>query len=205
MSFFIRFTMVLAVIAVAIVAGWLSYEHAYHVALAHGQTGWLARLYPVSIDGLVYCASMAILDAAHRGYDRPKLASWLLAVGIVVTAIANVWYGIRFGLSGAVISFWPAAALIGSYELLMAVWRSAAKANQFNPADFVEVGPPVADTETTAIVSPDKMRPGWNMNHYRAATQLQENPELRGKDFAPMIGVSERHARRILQEVKEAS
>jgi hypothetical protein len=43
---------------VAAVAAVASYEHAYVLARAHGETGWTARLVPLTVDGLIYASSM---------------------------------------------------------------------------------------------------------------------------------------------------
>jgi hypothetical protein len=122
----IRWSTIAAVTAVAIVAGWVSYEHALTVVEAHGETGVLGHLYPGTIDGLIYAASMALLDAARRQKAAPVLARWMLAAGIVVTLAMNVLAGIAHGPLGAAVAAWPAAALVGSYELLMVIIRGAA-------------------------------------------------------------------------------
>jgi hypothetical protein len=54
----------------------------------------------------------------------PPLARWLLGLGITATLAANVAHGLGHGPSGAVVAAWSAAALVGSYELLMVVIRS---------------------------------------------------------------------------------
>jgi Protein of unknown function (DUF2637) len=46
------------VLAVAGIAAYVSYWHAYAVVRAHGETGITARLEPATIDGLVYASSM---------------------------------------------------------------------------------------------------------------------------------------------------
>jgi len=119
----IRWSTVAAVAGVAIVAGWVSYLHAYDVVAAHGEHGVLARLYPGTIDGLIYAASMVLLDAARRGVRPPALARWLLSAGIGATLFANVLAGAAYGVLGAAVAAWPAAALVGSYELLMYLVR----------------------------------------------------------------------------------
>ena len=43
-----------AVIGVAAVA---SYEHAYALVRAHGETAWIGRLVPLTVDGLIYASS----------------------------------------------------------------------------------------------------------------------------------------------------
>jgi hypothetical protein len=80
------------------------------------------------VDGLIYCASMVLLDAARRDVTAPPLARWLLAAGIGATLFANVWAGLPSGPLGAAVAAWPAAALVGSYELLMLLIRSGVAA-----------------------------------------------------------------------------
>jgi hypothetical protein len=60
----IRWTTAGAVLGVAAVAAVASYEHAYELVQAHGETGWIARLVPLTVDGLIYASSMVMLDCA---------------------------------------------------------------------------------------------------------------------------------------------
>jgi hypothetical protein len=121
----IRWTTAGAVIGVAAVAAVASYEHAYAVVRGHGETGWTARLVPLTVDGLIYASSMVLLDSARRKVPVPTLARWLLSPGIAATLAANVAHGLGHGAVGAVVAAWPAVALVGSYELLMVIIRSA--------------------------------------------------------------------------------
>jgi hypothetical protein len=116
----------IAVLAVAGVAAYVSYWHAYAVVCAHGETGVTARLEPATIDGLVYASSMVNLYAARHRLPAPALARWLLALGIVATLAANMAQGWSHGPVGAVIAAWPAVSLVGSYELLVWIIRTAA-------------------------------------------------------------------------------
>jgi hypothetical protein len=126
----IRWTAVLAVLAVAGVAGYVSYFHAVEVVTSNGEPGIIARLYPASIDGLIIAASAVLLDAARHGEDAPALAWWLLGSGIAVTLAANITYGARHGIGGALWSAWPALAFVGCYELLLLLARASARRNQ---------------------------------------------------------------------------
>ena len=121
----IRLTTAVAVIGVAAVAAVASYEHAYDLVRAHGEAGWTARLVPLTMDGLIYASSMVMLDCARRKVPVPALARWLLGLGIAATLAANVAHGLGHGLTGAAVAAWPAVALVGSYELLMMIIRSA--------------------------------------------------------------------------------
>ncbi|HEY1705013.1 MAG TPA: hypothetical protein VGG75_35400 [Trebonia sp.] len=62
---------------------------------AHGEVGCTARLFPLTVDGLIYVSSMVMLDSA--------LVRWLLGLGIA----ANVAHDLRHGWSGAVVGAWP--------------------------------------------------------------------------------------------------
>jgi len=124
----IRLTTAVAVIAVAVVAEVAevaSYEHAYDLVRAHGEAGWTARLVPLTVDGLIYASSMVMLDCARRKVPVSALARWLLGLGITATLAANIAHGLGHGLTGAAVAAWPAVALVGSYELLMMIIRSA--------------------------------------------------------------------------------
>ena len=121
----IRLSTAVAVLAVAGIAAYVSYWHAYAVVRAHGETGITARLEPTTIDGLVYASSMVVLYAARHRVPVPSLARWLLGLGIVATLTANMAQGWSHGLVGPVVAAWPAVSLVGSYELLVWLIRTS--------------------------------------------------------------------------------
>ena len=99
---------------------------------AHGETGWTARLVPLTVDGLIYASSMVMLDSARREVPVPALARWLLGLGIAATLAANVAHGLGHGGPvGAAVAAWPAVALVGSYELLMMIIRYRPGAREY--------------------------------------------------------------------------
>ena len=126
----IRLSTVAAVLAVAGIAAYVSYWHAYAVVRAHGETGITARLEPATIDGLVYASSMVVLYAARHRVPVPSLARWLLALGIAATLTANMAQGWSHGPVGAVVAAWPAVSLVGSYELLVWLIRTCGTADR---------------------------------------------------------------------------
>ncbi|MGH3265390.1 MAG: hypothetical protein ACRDNS_25740, partial [Trebonia sp.] len=84
-------------------------------------------------------------------------------VGIAVTIAVNVLAGLHSGAMGSVIAAWPALALVGSYELLMAMIRSeAAPATGDLPGAGEDAGtvaaevpiPPATVPETVADTVP---------------------------------------------------
>ena len=125
----IRLSTAAAVLAVAGIAAYVSYGHAYAVVRAHGETGITARLEPATIDGLVYASSMVVLYAARHRVPVPSLARWLLALGIAATLTANMAQGWSHGPVGAVVAAWPAVSLVGSYELLVWLIRTCGAAD----------------------------------------------------------------------------
>ena len=96
----IRLSTAAAVLAVAGIAAYVSYWHAYAVVRAHGESGITARLEPATIDGLVYASSMVVLYAARHRVPVPCLARWLLGLGIAATLTANMAQGWSHGPVG---------------------------------------------------------------------------------------------------------
>jgi len=136
----IRLSTAAAVLAVAGIAAYVSYWHAYAVVLAQGETGITARLEPATIDGLVYASSMVVLYAARHRVPVPSLARWLLALGIAATLAANMAQGWSHGPVGAVVAAWPAVSLVGSYELLVWLIRTSGAADRGPSPDHLCTG-----------------------------------------------------------------
>ena len=146
----IRITTALAVVAVALVAAIISYQHAYELVRSHGESGLTARLVPFTVDGLIWAASMVVLDASRRGQPVPRLAAWSLGAGICATVGANLAHGIGHGPVGALVSAWPAPALVGSFELLMMLIHTGQRAR----ADGAGGGPPYQPVPPLAHEAP---------------------------------------------------
>jgi hypothetical protein len=75
--------------------------------------------------------------AARHRLPVPRLARWLLALGIVATLAANVAHGLSHGPVGAAVAAWPAASLVGSYELLLWLIRTSGRLATVSSADGV--------------------------------------------------------------------
>lgn len=124
----IKYSTAFAVLCVATVAAVVSYDHAYALVREYGEDGWAARFVPLTVDGLIYASSMVLLHSARGRLPTPRLARWLLGVGIAATLAANAAHGLGHGPVGAVVAAWPAVALVGSYELLMLIIRRTGSA-----------------------------------------------------------------------------
>jgi hypothetical protein len=157
----IRLSTAAAVLAVAGIAAYVSYWHAYAVVRAHGETGITARLEPATIDGLVYVSSMVILYAARHRLPIPPLARWLLGLGIAATLTANMAQGWSHGPVGAVVAAWPAVSLVGSYELLVWLIRTCGAAARGLSAEHLCTGAPWrAAARPVPASAADGERPG---------------------------------------------
>jgi len=88
-----------------------------------GETGWIGRLVPPTVDGPICASSMVLPDPARREAPVPALARWLPDLGVAATLAANVAHGLGHGPAGAAVAAWPAVALVGSYELCMTIIR----------------------------------------------------------------------------------
>jgi Protein of unknown function (DUF2637) len=159
----IRLSTAAAVLAVAGIAAYVSYWHAYAVVRAHGETGITAWLEPATIDGLVYASSMVMLSAARHRMPVPSLARWLLALGIAATLTANMAQGWSHGPVGAVVAAWPAVSLVGSYELLVWLIRTSRAADRGPSAEHFCTGAACRTARRPVPASAvDGERPGEN-------------------------------------------
>jgi hypothetical protein len=82
-----------AVCLVAAIAATVSYLHIYSLAVMLGQPALAAWLMPLSVDGAVGAASVALLSAARSGASSPGIARVMLALGVLATLTANAYSG----------------------------------------------------------------------------------------------------------------
>jgi hypothetical protein len=221
----IRVSATVAVLGVAGIAAYISYWHAYEVISAHGESGVTARLEPATIDGLVYCSSMVVLYAARHQLPVPRLARCLLGLGIMATLAANLAHGWSHGPIGATVAAWPAASLVGGYELLLWLIRTAASsAVDSEPAADLSLGTGCAVGPDRSVVdrahrAPDNKAIGWStvnaagttdedinaaaVTAYR--TSIDTGRPLSERKLAAMFGkTSRRWARSRMAEVGQA-
>ena len=177
----IRASTAVVVLAVAGVAAYISYRHAYAVVCEYGESGVTALLEPATIDGLVYASSMVILCAARHRLPVPPLARWMLALGIAASLAVNVAQGCSHGVVGAAVAAWPAVALIGSYELLAWMIRTAAA----RQADHV----PKADLRVPPADHPDRPDQGGQSGRGVAdRADHASGPQMPGDVWSPDAG-----------------
>ncbi len=112
-----RATTVGAVLVVAAVAAVVSYSHMQEVAERAGEQ-WRAYLLPLSVDGLVVAASMALLTRRRAGLPGGRLA-WVALLGGVGASLAANIAAAQPDLTARLVASWPAVAFAVSFELLL--------------------------------------------------------------------------------------
>jgi hypothetical protein len=105
-------------LVVAAVAAYASYEHQRRFALAGGADATGARLWPLSVDGLVLLATDGLLRTDHRSGRRRRWALWAaFGFGIAVSLAANIAAPPSLEWRQELVAGWPPVALLLAVEL----------------------------------------------------------------------------------------
>lgn len=139
----IRRTGITAVSSVAAVAAIVSYDHMRTLAAEAGE-GWKAYALPVSVDGMIVAASLVMLTRRRAGLSAGWLAWVGLALGLVVSLVANV-AAAEPTLIGRLVAAWPPLALGVSYELLLTLVRPADAPSTDEADEAVEIDQPAVE------------------------------------------------------------
>ena len=108
------------VAGLAVVAGAISYSHLRRLAQDHGQFGWHAHAFPLSVDGIEIVASLVPLADRRAGRRSGWLPWAALTIGTVGSLAANVATAGPDTVS-RVIAGWPAVALLIAVKLLSGI------------------------------------------------------------------------------------
>lgn len=116
-----RFGIVVSFLAVGGVAAYVSYRHIYEVALLAHQPRPLALALPLSVDGLLLIASLAMgEDKAANRHPRAwaRFGFWLGAAVSVAANLASTW--VHYGLSPLplAVAGWAPIALLVCVEIV---------------------------------------------------------------------------------------
>ena len=187
----IRITTALAVVAVAVVAAIICYQHAYELVRSHGESGMTARLLPFTVDGLIWAASMVVLDVSRRNRPVPRLAAWSLGAGIVATVGANLAHGVGHGPVGVLVSAWPALALVGSFELLMMLIRTGRGTRPGEAEPWHQVVPPLVQDAPPELAAAPTLEQTVRARHEAGQSQ---------RAIAREFNIDRRKVKRILDQ-----
>jgi hypothetical protein len=104
---------------VAGVAAYSSYEHQWHFAAAGGADPAGAKLWPLSVDGLLLLASIGLLRTGPHDSRRTRtVLRAAFGLGIAVSLVANIAAAPVLGWQPVLVAGWPPVALLLAVELL---------------------------------------------------------------------------------------
>ena len=196
-----KFASVAGTVTVASIAAYASYEHMRALSLHAGQTPSIAALLPLSVDGLVIVASVAIVDGRQR-----KGSAWCAFVlGVVVSLVANV---LAAGptLTDRCVSAWPSVALLATVEVIARGGRKAVPASTGDDSvlERSDLGTPVVTVTPAATVTPPRpsgKRPPATTSAAKVAAVAKRMPAATAATIAVKAGVSESTARRHMRDL----
>jgi len=102
------------------IAGAISYSHMRQLATAHGDTGWHAHAFPLSVDGVEIVASLVLLADRRAGRKSGWLPWAALTIGTAASLAANIATA-DHGTMSRIIAGWPAVALLIAVKLLSGI------------------------------------------------------------------------------------
>jgi len=143
------------VLTLAAVAAYMSYGHLRAVAESQGEDA--AALFPISVDGLIVCASLVLLVQRRGGQPGGALPWAGLALGIAATIAGNIASAEPTTLA-RMVAAWPPIAFALSYEFLLTLLRPADPRPVAEPATGAvrvgEAGEPAPAERETPVPAP---------------------------------------------------
>jgi hypothetical protein len=137
----------LSATVVAGIAAWSSYSHMVHVALRYGERAEVAVTLPLSADGMLVVASVAMLDDRRCGRRVRPAARVAFIAGVAASMAANI-AAAQPDTGARAVAAWPAVALLLVVEMLSRTGRPAARGTTATPAQ------PAAPPDATADDGP---------------------------------------------------
>lgn len=201
-----RRTAVASVLLVALVAAVCSYCHMEALAQASGEE-WRSHLIPLSVDGMLVAATLAIVD--RRRVGRP--AGWVpwsgLSLGVLASLAANIAAARSDPISRA-IAAWPPVALALSVETLVIVLREpVADQASGSPEKVPEnipgnIPPPVRAGNPSP--KPPILPQGSDRTvaETKARALLASNPGMGRRALMAQSGLKEYDARKLLESFR---
>ena len=150
------------------IAGAISYSHMRMLAAAHGDTGWHAHAFPLSVDGVEIVASLVLLADRRAGRRSGWLPWAALTTGTAASLAANIATADTGSIS-RIIAGWPAVALLIAVKLLSSVLehrnprRSAVPTSVGQAPRRLAVPDPPASAHQHPLPLPQATSPRWRM------------------------------------------
>lgn len=186
--------------AVAAVAAYSSWQHMVATALRVGERPDVALLLPLSVDGLLVTASVALVDDRRAGRKPRMSARVAFAVGVAASLAANIAHA-QPTWGARAVSAWPALALLLTVELLTRRGRAVEPATSDPVPDATQVSEPEAAPvrRRTSGSKPAAAKRSFADTRRAAAALAADGATV--EDVARILNVTDRQARRALQPV----
>jgi Protein of unknown function (DUF2637) len=211
----VRGVTVIAVVVVAVIAAVVSYSHMQQLAVRVGEA-WRSWLIPLSIDGLVVAASMVLVTARRTGLGGGFLAWGALGTGVAASLAANM-ADARPHVTAVLVAGWPAVAFAVTFELLLQQRRAEQREATTPPPGAVAapspglhqpVAPPTHPAPPTVparAMSPVVAAPMDPVEERLHALMKRTGRRPGRRVLARELGISEHHARTVLERVSAPS
>jgi len=146
------------------IAGAISYSHMRILAAAHGDTGWHAHAFPLTIDGVEIVASLVLLADRRAGRRSGWLPWAALVIGTAASLAANI-ANADTGTISRIIAGWPALALLIAVKLLSGILEHRPAAD-----DPAAVPSPAAGAASATPRSRGRHHPRRDSRHPRLSS-----------------------------------
>jgi len=172
---------------VAGVAAYSSYEHQRHFAATGGADPTGAKLWPLSVDGLLLLASVGLLRTGPHASRRTRSVLWVAFIlGIAVSLAANIAAAPVLGWQPVLVAGWPPVALLLAVELPADHPTPAPASSTTSPAlpprsvsgDRKVAAVPTSHPAGSAVVGTAEQRMWAHYQHERAAGRTPTGADL---------------------------
>jgi len=194
-------------LVVAAIAALASYSHMRGLAVRYGQSELIADLLPVSVDGMMVVATVALGDGRRNRWSA-WLAFW---AGVAASVIANVLAAEPSGIARC-ISAWPAVAFLLVVEVITRGGRGHSATARVEPAAAQDAPAPDPSPEPARRDVPErptkpaprtragkpKRRPIAETRELAANLRTQF-PEITQAELARQLGISATRLRQVEQ------
>jgi hypothetical protein len=186
-----------AAVVVGGIAAVASFTHMRDLAIANGQTHLIGTLMPVSVDGMIAVATLAIADGRTR-----KGSAWVaFLIGVAASVTANVLAAPDTILARC-ISGWPAIALLLVVEVLTRGGRPVAVVAAVAAGARIDVKTEPSAPVARPAAKTARAKPAGPSKSTRTAAKVAKAaavmPGASRTEIAARAGVSEPTARRYL-------
>jgi hypothetical protein len=176
-----RVASVSSALVVAGIAAIASYSHMRHLAIEYGQTEVIADMLPVSVDGMLVVATVALGDGRRYRWSA-WLAFW---IGVVASIIANVLAAEPSAIARC-ISAWPAIAFL----LVVEVITRGGRGQKIKPTPVVDEEAVTEASEPAPTDTPGEASPTLPASAVKIARLRERNPALTQEEVARKASVS---------------